>query len=93
MPIKLPKSFARRKSSANVLEEVENPPQPSFRLIERHTVDGRSLDKAVSKKLNEEHSPPENLDNIFAGTELPLHQNRYGLIHTLGITRKRLTQT
>lgn len=35
MPIKLPKAFPRRKSSGHVLEEVENPPEPSFRVFER----------------------------------------------------------
>ena len=35
MPIKLPKSFPRRKPSGNALEEVENPPEPSFRVFER----------------------------------------------------------
>ena len=44
MPIKIPKSFARRKTSGNVLEEVENPPEPSFRVIERSEVASRSFD-------------------------------------------------
>jgi hypothetical protein len=44
MPIKLPKGFARRKSSANALEEVPNPPQPSFRVFERPLGAGKSFD-------------------------------------------------
>ena len=35
MPIKLPKGFQRRKSSGNALEELPNPPEPSFRVFER----------------------------------------------------------
>lgn len=35
MPIKLPKGFQRRRSSANALEELPNPPEPSFRVFER----------------------------------------------------------
>ena len=43
MPIKLPKGFPRRKSSGNALDEVQNPPSSSFRVIERtnaKSVDG-----------------------------------------------------
>lgn len=35
MPIKLPKGFQKRKSSINALEELPNPPEPSFRVFER----------------------------------------------------------
>lgn len=35
MPIKLPKGFQRRKSSGNALDELQNPPSSSFRVIER----------------------------------------------------------
>ncbi len=35
MPIKLPKGFPRRKASGNALEELPNPPEPSFRVFER----------------------------------------------------------
>lgn len=35
MPIKLPKGFARRKSSGNALEDVQAPGASSFRVIER----------------------------------------------------------
>ena len=35
MPIKLPKGFQRRKSSGSALEELPNPPEPSFRVFER----------------------------------------------------------
>lgn len=35
MPIKLPKGFQRRKSSGNALDELPNPPEPSFRVFER----------------------------------------------------------
>ena len=35
MPIKIPKGFQRRRSSGNALEELPNPPEPSFRVFER----------------------------------------------------------
>ena len=35
MPIKFPKGFQRRKSSGNALDELQNPPEPSFRVFER----------------------------------------------------------
>ena len=35
MPIKLPKGLHRRRSSGNALEELPNPPEPSFRVFER----------------------------------------------------------
>ena len=35
MPIKIPKGFQRRKSAGNALEELPNPPEPSFRVFER----------------------------------------------------------
>ncbi|PYH96992.1 hypothetical protein BO71DRAFT_469452 [Aspergillus ellipticus CBS 707.79] len=71
MPIKLPKGFARRKSSGNALEEVENPPQSSFRVFERPSGDKKSsIDgNLVSKGLSEDHplySPSEDDNNIFA---------------------------
>ena len=44
MPIKLPKGFQRRKSSGNALEEVPNPPEPSFRVFERPSTGGKSFD-------------------------------------------------
>jgi hypothetical protein len=44
MPIKLPKGFQRRKSSGPALEEIPNPPQPSFRVFERPHNAGKSFD-------------------------------------------------
>lgn len=51
MPIKLPKGFPRRKSSGNVLDEVQNNPTPnnrdstsSFRVLARPNSSGKSLD-------------------------------------------------
>ena len=44
MPIKLPKGFQRRKSSGNALNEVLNPPEPSFRVFERPRGAGKSFD-------------------------------------------------
>jgi len=39
MPIKLPKGFARRKSSGNILEIIETQPpaQSSFRVLDRRS--------------------------------------------------------
>ncbi|KAK1138384.1 hypothetical protein N8T08_002648 [Aspergillus melleus] len=71
MPIKLPKGFTRRKSSGNALEEVETPPQPSFRIFERPSVDKKSMSDGnlLSKRLSSGHpldSPTDENDNIFA---------------------------
>lgn len=51
MPIKIPKGFARRKSSSNALEEVKDAP-PSFRVLERPPVGGRSFDAAPKAAYN-----------------------------------------
>ncbi|OJJ42994.1 hypothetical protein ASPZODRAFT_146555 [Penicilliopsis zonata CBS 506.65] len=68
MPIKFPKGFTRRKSSGNALEEVENPPQPSFRVLERPSSEGRFFnDPGSLKKMANGHHDDE--DNLFAGTE------------------------
>lgn len=81
MPIKLPKGFTRRKSSGNALEEVENAPQPSFRVFERPSADRKSLSEGniTSKRPNGGqvlYTPTEEDDNIFAGSENlpPRHQ-------------------
>ncbi|KAJ6109666.1 hypothetical protein N7486_001901 [Penicillium sp. IBT 16267x] len=80
MPIKLPKSFARRKSSGNILEDVETQPQSSFRVFERPSAERSMSDGApLSKRLSEGNVVPsalEDADNIFAGTERPLGKNR-----------------
>lgn len=44
MPIKFPKGFARRKSSGPALDEVENPPESSFKVFERPDGVGKSFD-------------------------------------------------
>lgn len=52
MPIKLPKAFPRRKSSGNALEELTNPPEPSFRVFERpdrKSFDGGNTLKRMSQ--------------------------------------------
>ncbi|KKK15513.1 hypothetical protein P175DRAFT_0441323 [Aspergillus ochraceoroseus IBT 24754] len=82
MPIKLPKGFARRKSSGNALEESENPPQPSFRVFERPSVERKSFSDGnlASQKLGEgpqSHSPPDD-DNIFAASGGPPVRNLIG---------------
>ncbi|KAL5335253.1 hypothetical protein BJX70DRAFT_410660 [Aspergillus crustosus] len=82
MPIKPFKGFARRKSSGNVLEEVENPPQSSFRVFERPSTGRKSLSDGniITQKIGEGsrfYSPPED-DNIFAGSDGPALRNLTG---------------
>ncbi|KAJ5392257.1 hypothetical protein N7509_007747 [Penicillium cosmopolitanum] len=80
MPMKLPKSFQRRKSSGNILEDVETRPQSSFRVFERPGPHRSMTDGApLTKRMSEGNVVPSMLedDNIFAGTEQPLDKNRY----------------
>ena len=95
MPIKLPKSFARRKSSGNILEDVEPNSQSSFRVFERpgthrSMTDGVPLTKRMSEG-NLVHSMLEDHGNIFAGTEQPLGKTRYDRTRPMDLLRKRLT--
>ncbi|KAL9605113.1 MAG: hypothetical protein Q9219_000047 [cf. Caloplaca sp. 3 TL-2023] len=55
MPIKLPKAFPRRKSSGNALEELTNPPEPSFRVFERP--DRKSFDGGHTLKRMSQGRP------------------------------------
>lgn len=57
MPIKLPKGFSRRKSSGTVLEEVENPPEPSFRVFERPAGGSKSFDGGIALKRMSQGRP------------------------------------
>ncbi|OQE07269.1 hypothetical protein PENVUL_c014G01612 [Penicillium vulpinum] len=80
MPMKLPKSFTRRKSSGNVIEDVEAPHQPSFRVFERpgphrSMTDGAALTKPLSEG-NRVPTMVEDSDNIFAERERPLDKSR-----------------
>ncbi|KAL8999278.1 MAG: hypothetical protein Q9169_001823 [Polycauliona sp. 2 TL-2023] len=66
MPIKIPKPFPRRKSSGNALEELTNPPQPSFRVFDRPGVtsfDGGNTLKRMSqgRPLSAGHSLENSL--------------------------------
>lgn len=83
MPIKFPRAFARRKSAGNGLEEVENHPEPSFRVIERPDSGGRSIDKGSPfiplTHARSSSTPTEDMDNIFSGIEKSLPKNRYAL--------------
>ncbi|KAL2866778.1 uncharacterized protein BJX67DRAFT_372450 [Aspergillus lucknowensis] len=83
MPIKLPKGFARRKSSGNALEEVENPPQSSFRVFERPSAERKSFSDGnfVTQRPGDgrpSYSPQEEDDNIFAGSNGPPFRNLTG---------------
>ena len=66
MPIKLPKGFPKRKSSGGALEEVQNPPQPSFRVFERPPDGSKSFDGGHSLKrfsLARPLSEGQNVEN------------------------------
>ncbi|KAL3477846.1 hypothetical protein BJX99DRAFT_257017 [Aspergillus californicus] len=81
MPIKLPKHFARRKSSGNVLEEVENPPQSTFKVFERPSTGRKSLSDGNIMKIGDvqqSYSHPEDDDNLFAGSDGPAVRNLTG---------------
>ncbi|KAL2827299.1 hypothetical protein BJY01DRAFT_139459 [Aspergillus pseudoustus] len=83
MPIKLPKGFARRKSSGNALEESENPPQSSFRVFERPSAERSSFSDGnlMTQRSGDgrpSYSPPEEDDNIFARPDSPAVRNLTG---------------
>ncbi|KAJ5082055.1 hypothetical protein N7532_011098 [Penicillium argentinense] len=102
MPIKLPKSFGRRKSSGNILEDVETHPQSSFRVFERPGPQRSMTDGApLTKRMSEGNAVPsmlEDPDNIFAAGadhEQPLGKNRYEHDHGRpfkDILKQRLTR-
>jgi hypothetical protein len=78
MPIKFSKGFIRRKSAGNVLEEVEDPPQPSFRVFERHSGRTKSFDGSTALNNGAVNRPSvDDPDNIFAGLEKPRAKSRY----------------
>lgn len=67
MPIRFSKGFPRRKSSGNALEELTNPPQPSFRVFERPG--SKSLDGGTTLKRMSHGRPlsaePQLEENVF----------------------------
>ncbi|KAL8820508.1 MAG: hypothetical protein Q9223_001278 [Gallowayella weberi] len=79
MPIKIPKPFPRRKSSGNALEELTNPPQPSFRVFERP--DRKSFDGGSTLKRMSQGRPlsaGHNLENsLYIDGSNPNFNNRY----------------
>ncbi|KAL8843560.1 MAG: hypothetical protein Q9170_000064 [Blastenia crenularia] len=82
MPIKLPKAFPRRKSSGNALEELTNPPEPSFRVFERP--DRKSFDGGNTLKRMSQGRPlsaGHNLGNsLYADNSNPNFGNRYVIL-------------
>ena len=80
MPIKIPKGFTRRKTSGNALDEVENTPAPSFRVLERPVQSSKSFDggsKLVGASGRLSFNPP--LEKV-AGTsfgQARSNSNRY----------------
>ncbi|KAJ5491489.1 hypothetical protein N7539_003056 [Penicillium diatomitis] len=92
MPIKLPKGFARRKSSGNVLEDVDGQSQSTFRVFERPGATPRSMtDDALTKRMSEGNAIAEDPDNIFAGAEHPMNHTRYARPRTVESLKDRLT--
>ncbi|KAL8903452.1 MAG: hypothetical protein Q9207_003910 [Kuettlingeria erythrocarpa] len=75
MPIKLPKAFPRRKSSGNALEELTNPPEPSFRVFERP--DRKSFDGGNTLKRMSQGRPLSAGHNLYTGEGPPNFNNRY----------------
>ncbi|KAL8914578.1 MAG: hypothetical protein Q9171_000759 [Xanthocarpia ochracea] len=77
MPIKL--TFPRRKSSGNALEELTNPPQPSFRVFERP--DRKSFDGGKTLKRMSQGRPlsaGHDLENsLYIDGSNPNFSNRY----------------
>jgi len=65
MPIKLPKGFQRRKSSGNALEEVQNPPVSSFKVLSSTPSEGKSFDGGVSLRMAGPMAPkPSTKDRL-----------------------------
>lgn len=83
MPIKLGKGFGRRKSSGTVLEELVNPPEPSFRVLDRspHSRENSwespmalkrmSMTRSQSSSLRHGENP--STSSRYAGLLLPSH--------------------
>lgn len=57
MPIKIPKGFPRRKSSGNALEELQNLPNGSFRVLESPSRGGRSFDGGYALRKPADQEP------------------------------------
>lgn len=79
MPIKFPKAFERRKSSNNVLDEIPNPPEPSFRVFERpgsKSFDGGHALKRLSqgRPLSEGHLGGDQLNTDVGSSVSPDHR-------------------
>lgn len=105
MPIKLPKGFPRRKSSGHALEELQNPPQPSFRVFERPSSAGKSFDGGNTLKRMSDGRPlsaSQYLENYEFEDRRPnaILTNRYGadesartfqLLIVLGVVEERTT--
>lgn len=75
--IKFPKGFSRRKSSGNALEELANPPEPSFRVFERpgsKSFDGGNTLNRMSQG-RPRSAGPQLEENLFAGSRTGSNQN------------------
>jgi hypothetical protein len=83
MPLKIPKSFVRRKSSGNALEEVPNAPAPSFRVFERAPAANRSWDGSNAMKQTVQARHYETAENDFDEELFPVNKddlrNRYAM--------------
>lgn len=94
MPIKLPKAFARRKSSGNVLEEVQNTPVSSFRVFERPPTAGNSADGSESLRRTSQVPMYPSAENRPEEELFPLKKdelrNRYALFHRYPYPKRRI---
>ena len=83
MPLKLPKSFVRRKSSGNALEEVPNAPAPSFKVFERAPAANRSWDGSNAMKQAAQARHYGTTENDFDEELFPVDKdnlrNRYAI--------------
>lgn len=99
--MKFPKTF-RRRSSGNVLEDIPNPPQSSFRVLERTSADAKSASEGnllspknadVQRRRSSQpfQEPP---DNYLVPSRNPSANNRYSIFSSgpLASIRKRLTR-
>ncbi|KAI9818173.1 MAG: hypothetical protein M1827_000798 [Pycnora praestabilis] len=81
MPIKLPNRFSRRKSSGNALEELENPPEPSFRVFERPQGGSKSFDGG--NKLNRGSGGTNNSSSTVGYNDTSSSSARFSSSSTL----------
>ncbi|KAL6716336.1 hypothetical protein ACLMJK_005902 [Lecanora helva] len=93
MPIKLPKGLQKRRSSGNALDELPNPPEPSFRVFERPEEGAKSFDGGYNAKRTS-HGRPLSAgqfqeDRIFVDGRPNINPNNRGSGGTNNSTSSR----